>query len=75
MQDNYKTIATKLANREQFRGNTMTGYQNGETYVIFSYDTPIAWFYEGGWELDSRKYSVTTSKHQNIIKRSLGLIK
>jgi hypothetical protein len=73
--DNYKTIATKLANREQFRGNTMTGYQNGETYVIFSYDTPIAWFYQGGWELDSRKYSVTTSKHQNIIKRSLGLIK
>ncbi len=71
--DNYSTIASKLANRQNFRGNSMTGFWNEETYVIFSYDTPIAWFYKNGWELDSRRYSVTTSKHQGLIRRTLGL--
>jgi hypothetical protein len=73
MQDNYSTIEQKLRNRENFQGNTMFGYNNGETYVVFSYNTPIAWFYQGGWELDSRRYSVTTSKHQGLIRRTLGL--
>jgi len=34
-------------------------------YVVFSYDTPIAWFVIGqGWVRPDVRYSVTTGKHQ-----------
>ena len=37
----------------------------GIDYVVFSYDTPIAWHLANGdWVRPNRKYSVTTSKHQ-----------
>lgn len=71
--DNYKTIESKIYNRQNFRGNSMTGLWNGDTFVIFSYNTPIGWFYDGGWEIDSRRYSVTTSRHQGLIRKALGL--
>lgn len=76
--DNYKTIATKLGNLETFRGNTLwarySGPFNTGVYEVFSYSTLIAT--ANGLDainLDSRKYSVTTSKHQNIIRRAWGV--
>lgn len=37
----------------------------GDVYVVFSYNTPIAWWTETfGWINPQVKYSVTTSKHQ-----------
>jgi hypothetical protein len=34
-------------------------------YVVFSYDTPIAWYVvDHGWVRPPVKYSVTTSRHQ-----------
>lgn len=43
-------------------------------YVVFSYGTPIAWYHGGEWNLATAKFSVTTSKHQNIVRRATGFI-
>lgn len=70
--DNYKTIARKLANLEPFRGNTLTAYWDGDVYKVVSYSTLIATAVQAGYwtTFNDRKYSVTTSKHQNIIRRA-----
>ena len=35
-------------------------------YVVFSYETPIAWWTDrGGWHKVDQKFSRTTSKHQS----------
>ncbi len=78
--DNYKTIEQKLRKGEPFRGNTLTGIWDSDslTYSVWSYDTLIATkkrMPDKGisvW-LESRKYSVTTSKHQGIIRRAWGI--
>lgn len=38
-------------------------------YVVFSYETPIAWHVIGaeGWTIPKVTYSVTTSGHQGLI--------
>jgi len=42
-------------------------------YIVLSYDTPIAWWYRGeGWTVPDVKYSPTTSKHQNIVRRAIA---
>jgi hypothetical protein len=41
-------------------------------YIVYSYGTPIAWFGRFGWTIPNVKYSVTTSKHQNYVRRSLS---
>lgn len=72
--DNYKTIPERLENRQAFRGNSLTGLWLGDTYTVISYDTPIAWLKAGGKrEVSPDFYSVTTSRHQNIIRRAWGV--
>ena len=71
--DNYETIERKLSNRENFRGNSMHGFWDGATFVVFSYSTPIAWLGMLDGELDTRWYSATTNKHQGLVARALGL--
>lgn len=40
-------------------------------YVVFSYETPIAWYVIGqGWVRPEVRYSVTTSKHQGQCPRT-----
>jgi hypothetical protein len=83
MQDNYKTIERKLKELESFNGNTLTARVEKTwgtfSYKVYSYNTLIAEKYwdgmEGEWftRLNDTKYSVTTSKHQNIIRRAWGL--
>jgi len=42
-------------------------------YVVMSYGTPIAWHTEGnGWYVVEQKFSVTTSKHQNYVRRAVA---
>lgn len=90
--DNYNTIKTRLENRQEFKGNSLTGIiKNSEYakgYFVYSYSTLIAVFnYEPidgdgvamPWERVQRwvnpdKFSTTTSRHQNLIKRAWGLI-
>ena len=43
---------------------TEVHYDN--TIVVFSYETPIAFFTDScGWAVTEEKFSVTTSRHQN----------
>lgn len=73
--DNYSDIAHKLANYQPIRGNSLTAYwDNAGNYQVLSYQTLIATSRRDGvnW-LDARKYSVTTSRHQNLIRNAWGL--
>ena len=40
-------------------------------YVVLSYRTPIAWHSVEGWYVVEQKFSATTSKHQNYVRRAL----
>ena len=44
----------------------------GSDYIVYSYATPIAWFKNGEWQLPNHKYSVTTSKHQSIVRKAIA---
>lgn len=44
----------------------------GGLYVVYSYGTPIAWHSLEGWYVVSQKFSQTTSKHQNLIRRAIA---
>lgn len=45
------------------------------TYVIYSYNTPIAWKNaKGEWVVPNVRYSVTTSKHQGKVQTALSQI-
>lgn len=41
-------------------------------YIVYSYNTPIAWYSDKGWFIPDTKYSVTTSKHQNYVRRAVA---
>jgi hypothetical protein len=41
-------------------------------YIVYSYTTPIAWVSDKGWFIPEVKYSVTTSKHQNYVRRAVA---
>lgn len=41
-------------------------------YVVYSYGTPIAWRTNEAWYVVSQKFSVTTSKHQNLTRRAVA---
>lgn len=77
--DSYKTIESKLGKLEPFRGNSMRATK-AETwgtlvYRVYSYGTLIAekcWDgTEGEWFtwVYPERISVTTSRHQNLIKK------
>lgn len=42
------------------------------SYVIKSYQTPVAWHGEKGWTVPDVKYSSTTSRLQGTIRRSIN---
>ena len=73
--DNYKTIEHKLRNLEPFKGNSLKGYWLGSDYRVVSYATLVASHMsdtETKW-LNPQKYSVTTSRHQNLIRRAWAI--
>jgi len=41
-------------------------------YLVYSYGTPIAWHTAEGWYVVEQKFSVTTSKHQNYVRRAIA---
>jgi hypothetical protein len=74
MQDNYRTIANKLETLKEFTGNSMRGRWEDGRFIVYSYSTPIAiWQTSLVKEVTERKYSVTTSRHQNLIRRAWGI--
>lgn len=74
--DNYKTIETKLKNYQPFTGNSLTAILEGDEYSVYSYSTKIARCSLGVmWhEVSPVKYSQTTTRQQNLIKRAWGLV-
>lgn len=68
MVDNYETISRKLEKLEPFTGNSLRGHWVGSSYIVVSYETNIAVFNSGRAVINSRKYSVTTSKQQSKIR-------
>ncbi len=57
-----------ISARRPFRtSGALRGEWQGEQYAVISYSTPIAIWRGGVWEVASRKYSVTTSRHQTAV--------
>ena len=81
--NSYKEIETKLAELEPFNGNSLSAKAEqtwgSMVYRVYSYNTLIAsksWYGdEGEWHtyLNPEKYSTTTSRHQNLIRKVWGL--
>ena len=77
--DNYQTIAAKLANLTPFSGNTMSAQFAGQAYLVYSYSTLIAeqWWVPqvGEWYkyVVAGKFSTTTSRHQNLVRKAWDL--
>jgi len=76
--DNYKTIEERVSSCSTFTGNSLKGYwvENSQgiwEYRIYSYNTLIATNGPSKW-VSPVKYSQTTSRQQNLIKRAWGLV-
>ena len=68
---NYIDIRQLLADRREFvHARSMRAELVGNLYVVWSYSTVIGMydFNADTWTINTRKYSVTTSKQQNILK-------
>lgn len=77
----YKEMPALIRNCVPFEGNSARGVWEGDVYSVYSYRTRI-FTVEGSYagkpgqgraELDREKYSVTTSRLQNIIRRAYGI--
>jgi hypothetical protein len=72
-QPNYKQIETLLELHEPFKHGYSMSAERDElgVYYVYSYGTQIASYAltHGTWWINPNKYSVTTSKQQNIIRR------
>jgi len=75
-QPNYRQVERLLLDLQPFRhAHSMRAERTAEAYEVFSYSTLIATytFASGEWWINPNKYSVTTSKQQNIIRRVAGV--
>ena len=67
----YRDMETKIANNEPFEGNSVIATLDLRgAYRIYSYSTLI---YDSNGYFNTKKYSSTTSRLQNMIKRIRGL--
>ncbi len=71
--DSYRTIEQKLIEYKPFKGNSMTAIWQGTAYLVYSYNTLIAIANPEGMNLDVHKYSTTTSRHQNLIRKAWNI--
>ncbi len=71
MKDNYKTIEAKLATLTPFNGYSMRGYwdDSRHRFLVFSYNTVIGYSTLSGFGISDEKYSNTTSRHQNLLRK------
>lgn len=69
----YRDMHDKLANLEPFKGNTARATRYGDEYEVYSYGTLIATRKNGETWVNPRRYSMTTSRLQNMIRRAWGV--
>jgi hypothetical protein len=73
---NQRQAVEAIRNKEEFKAGALSGgwvssYPEG--YVVRSYSTVIATHIEDElWLCDDKKYSVTTSRHQSIVRQAIG---
>lgn len=67
----YATIPALLTQCLPFTHGSCRAYWEGDTYRVYSYNTLIATAVQSGYwtTFNDRKYSMTTSRLQNIVKR------
>jgi hypothetical protein len=41
---------------------------SGPVFVVYSYQTPIAWYANGEWTIPDVSYSQTTARQQSMVK-------
>lgn len=64
---------TGRLNDEEIAKIKETTREAGGAYFVYSYGTPIAWFTPlRGWYVVEQKFTVTTSKHQNYVRRAIA---
>lgn len=70
---NYREIPALIAARSSFEGNSMSAFTDYEgNYVVMSYATVISVRApDGGITINERKYSQTTTRHQNLVRENL----
>lgn len=49
-----------------------TWREGQESYVVRSYETPIAWHTDGEWVTPDVRYSATTSRHQAVVRHAIA---
>lgn len=74
-----KDAQHNLKHRIPFNAGNLTAIDNAGSYEVYSYQTVIAWCPSFGATAEDStvtdtKYSVTTSKHANIVRRAWGLL-
>jgi hypothetical protein len=73
----YRNMEESIRKGENFTGNSARGEFSilDGYYRVYSYNTLIAWYkpyIRAGYSIKTRKYSNTTSRLQNIIRRALA---
>ena len=68
MYSKYSKIKEYIRDRVPFRGNSVYAILHGGEYEVYSYDTLIYKVGYGDEYFNTKKYSRTTSRLQNIIK-------
>ena len=65
----YEDIPELISNRKPFRGNSVSAHYDGTEYQVWSYNTKVASInWPERWWIDTRVYSKTTSRVQNIVR-------
>lgn len=78
MSANYREIPGLLQSLSAFDGNSMSARKNSnDEYWVYSYSTPIALIdpQKDIYQLNARRYSTTTSRQQNIVRKVFPWIK
>ena len=72
---NQRQAIEAIRNREEFKAGSLTGSYTSlpVAYEVKSYNTVIATHIAGNlWLCDDKRYSVTTSRHQSIVRQAIG---
>lgn len=69
-----RMIPGLIERRAEFKANNVFAVDVGGGYAVYSYGLhfPMAALINGVWYVNSDKYSVTTSRHQSLVKQGIG---
>lgn len=67
----YQVVQAEL-NDQEFSGLLAAAADGRASYVVYSYETPVAWIVDGQPHVTEQKFSATTSTLQNRCRRALA---